>query len=127
MKAKWSLGALFAICTTLVLANPAEPQSTSNSLLVAPAVTSSAPLVAPVRPVVDDFFGTKVSDPYRSMENQDHEEVQAWMRAQDSHTRSVLDEIPGRKQLLEHIRNSISPCRGSSPGNCPAASTFCGK
>jgi prolyl oligopeptidase len=66
------------------------------------AVVDSLP-VAPVRPVTDDYFGTKVVDPYRYMENLQDPKVQAWMKAQNDYTRAVLASIPGRQQLLERI------------------------
>jgi prolyl oligopeptidase len=61
------------------------------------------PPPAPVRPVVDDYYGTKVIDPYRYMENLKDPEVQAWMKAQNDFTRAVLARIPGREQLLRRI------------------------
>jgi prolyl oligopeptidase len=64
---------------------------------------NSRPPVAPVRPVVDDYFGTKVADPYRYMENLNDPEVAAWMRAQNAYTRGVLAHIRGRDELLVRI------------------------
>jgi len=66
--------------------------------------TPASPPVAPVKPVTDDYFGTKVVDPYRYMENLDDPEVQGWIKAQNDHTRAVLASIPGREQLLARIR-----------------------
>ena len=40
------------------------------------------PPVAPVQTVVDTYFGQKVEDPYRYMENQKDPAVVAWMKAQ---------------------------------------------
>ena len=60
--------------------------------------------MAPVKEVVDDFHGTKVSDPYRYMENLKDPEVSAWFRAQNDYTRSMLAKIPGRAKLLARIR-----------------------
>ncbi len=62
-----------------------------------------APPVAPIRPVTDRYFGTEVVDDYRYLENLSDPAVQAWMRAQASYTRSVLDALPGRAALLERI------------------------
>jgi prolyl oligopeptidase len=59
--------------------------------------------VAPVKPLVDDYFGDKVTDPYRYMENLKDPEVQNWIKAQNDYTRSELDAIPGRIQLLARI------------------------
>ena len=75
----------------------------SAVLLVACSITVRAqtgntpapqsPPVAPVRPVIDDYHGTKVSDPYRYMENLQDPEVQAWFKAQDDYTRAVLGRV----------------------------------
>ena len=61
------------------------------------------PPVARVRPVVNDYFGTKVTDPYRYMESLDNPEVARWMKARNDYTRCVLDRIPGRDELLVRI------------------------
>lgn len=63
----------------------------------------TSPPVAPVRDVVDDYFGTKISDPYRWMEDMKSPEFQAWMKAQNDYTRVIIDSIPGRQKLLESI------------------------
>jgi prolyl oligopeptidase len=80
-------------------AQPLAAQSQSaaaNSALTLP--------VAPVRAVVEDYYGTKVSDPYRYMENLKDPEVEAWFKGQNAYTRAVLDKIPGRAKLLARIR-----------------------
>ena len=69
-----------------------------------PSENPTAPPVAPVKDVVDYYFGTKVSDPYRYMENLKDPEVQAWFKGQNDYTRTVLDKIPGRAKLLARIR-----------------------
>jgi len=63
----------------------------------------SAPPVAPVRMVTDEYFGVKVPDPYRYFEDLANPEVAAWFKAQNVYTRSVLAEIPGRAALLTRI------------------------
>src|ERR1700677_4914260 len=57
-----------------------------------------------VRAVTDDYFGTKVADPYRWLEDTTAPEVVAWMKAQNDYTRSVLASIPGRGPLLDRIK-----------------------
>ena len=59
----------------------------------------------PVREVTEEFFGTKVTDPYRWLENTSDPEVVAWLKAQNAYTREVLSEIPGRAQLLHRINS----------------------
>ena len=70
---------------------------------LASAQALSHPPVAPVRPVVDDYFGTKVTDDYRYLEDLGNPEVKAWMKGQADYTRARLDAIPGRAKLLERI------------------------
>jgi prolyl oligopeptidase len=71
------------------------------------APTVSLPPVAPVRPVTDEYFGIKVVDPYRYMENLDDPMVQAWLKGQADYTRSRLDAIPGRAGVLADIKKYV--------------------
>jgi len=83
---------LFSLRTGHMRARPADEAAPSR------------PPAAPVRPVTDDYYGVKVADPYRYMENLKDPEVQAWMKAQNDYARAVLAGIPGRQQLLARIR-----------------------
>lgn len=65
---------------------------------------TTAPPVAPVKAVTDDYFGTSVTDTYRYMEDLSAPDVQQWAKGQADHARSVLDAIPGRAPLLARIR-----------------------
>jgi prolyl oligopeptidase len=69
------------------------------------ANTSSlpSPRVAPVRPVTDIYYGTKLIDPYRYMENLADPEVQSWIKDQNDYTRAVLASLPGREKLLSRL------------------------
>ncbi len=58
----------------------------------------------PVREVTEDYFGTKVTDPYRWLENTSDPDVVAWMKAQNDYTREALGRIPGREKLLDRIK-----------------------
>ena len=51
--------------------------------------------------VVDDYFGTKVPDPYRWMEDLDSPDVAAWRDAQNALTFSYLGRLPLRDRLRE--------------------------
>src|SRR5580658_4803113 len=59
----------------------------------------------PVREVTDQYFGVKVMDPYRWLENTSDPEVIAWMKAQNDYARAVLARIPGRDELLARIKS----------------------
>jgi prolyl oligopeptidase len=68
------------------------------------AVAQSKLPDTPVREVTEDYFGTKVTDPYRWLENTNGPEVAAWMKAENDYTRAVLARIPGRHQLLDRLK-----------------------
>ncbi len=77
--------------------------------LVASALAGAqAQPVAPVRPVTDDYYGTKVVDNYRYMEDLANPEVKAWMKAQADATRAKLDALPGRAALQERIHELLN-------------------
>lgn len=69
----------------------------------APCFSQVSPPKAPIRPVTDDYFGTKVVDNYRYFENLKDPEVEQWIRAQADYTRATLDALPGRAALIERI------------------------
>jgi len=80
---------------------PLMAQSTSPSTQAHPFVASR---VAPVRPVFENYYGDKIDDPYRYMENFKDPEVQAWVKEQDNYSHAVLTSIPARGRLLARIR-----------------------
>jgi len=82
-------------------------QRTFRLLLILTSVSLAAQVQlpkTPVREVTDEYFGTKVVDPYRWLEKIDDPEVAAWMKAQNDFTRSTLARIPGRDQLVERVK-----------------------
>ncbi len=81
---------------------------TLAATLPALAQSPSAPPATPARPVVDDYFGIKVTDPYRWLENMSSPEVQSWFKAQDNFARPFLAAIPGRDQLLKDITRYVN-------------------
>ncbi len=58
-----------------------------------------------MREVTEEFFGTKVTDPYHWLENTSDPEVIAWLKAQNDYTREALSKIPGRPQLLDRSKS----------------------
>src|SRR5687768_1390137 len=53
--------------------------------------------------VVDDYFGTKVPDPYRWMEDLDSPAVADWVAAQNRETFSHLEKLPLRDRFKQRI------------------------
>lgn len=52
---------------------------------------------------VDEFFGVKVEDPYRWLEDDLASETKNWVEAQNKTTFSYLDEIPFRDKLNKQL------------------------
>jgi len=72
-------------------------------LSVSTLVSAQTQPAAPVRPVVDDYFGTEIADPYRYMEDLEDPEVREWMKAQADYTEHVLSLIPGRDEMFNRM------------------------
>jgi prolyl oligopeptidase len=53
--------------------------------------------------VVDDYFGTKVPDPYRWLEDDNSAETKAWVEAQNKVTFAYLESIPERSQIQNRL------------------------
>ena len=47
--------------------------------------------------VVDDYFGTRVPDPYRWLEDTDSPETTAWVKAESALTSGYIDKLPDRE------------------------------
>ncbi len=53
---------------------------------------------------VDDFFGTKVPDPYRWLENSDAPDTRAWIDAENKVTFDYLSKIPERAAIQARLK-----------------------
>ncbi|RLI46372.1 S9 family peptidase, partial [Candidatus Bathyarchaeota archaeon] len=67
--------------------------------------TPEKPPLAEVKPVEETYFGKKISDPYRYMENLQDPVVQKWFKSQTDYSRSVLNSISGRQSLIDKMRD----------------------
>jgi prolyl oligopeptidase len=52
---------------------------------------------------VDDFFGTKVADPYRWLESSDTPDARAWIDAENKVTSDYLAQIPERARIKARL------------------------
>jgi prolyl oligopeptidase len=66
-------------------------------------IVSEAYPPAPLGPVVDDYHGHRVADPYRWLEDADSPAVQAWIDAEVELTERFLSAIPARAALRRRI------------------------
>jgi prolyl oligopeptidase len=76
------------------------------ALAITTALAAQSPLTYPPTrktEVVEDFFGTKVADPYRWLEDDNSAETKAWVEAQNKVTFGYLDQIPERGKIRDRI------------------------
>lgn len=58
----------------------------------------------PEKAVVDDYFGTKITDNYRWMEDMKSPEVQSWFKNQSQYSQSVINKISHREDLFNRMK-----------------------
>ncbi|WP_301924443.1 prolyl oligopeptidase family protein [Ferruginibacter sp.] len=63
----------------------------------------------------DDYFGIKVSDPYRWLEDDKSDSTKQWVKAQNAVTQQYLDAIPYRKNFREAIEKVYNYPKFSAP------------
>ena len=65
--------------------------------------------------VVDDYFGTKVADPYRWLENDTSAETAKWVKEQNEVTQDYLSHIPFRSAIKDRLTQLVNYERYSMP------------
>ncbi|SDQ29261.1 prolyl oligopeptidase [Chryseobacterium soldanellicola] len=56
---------------------------------------------APSKPVTDEYFGIKIVDDYRNLEDLENPSTINWMKSQTAYTNSILDLIPKKNYYVE--------------------------
>ncbi len=65
---------------------------------------------------VDDYFGTRVADPYRWLENTDSPDTKAWVEQENCVTFAYLAQIPERARIRERLTQLWNYERFGLPG-----------
>jgi prolyl oligopeptidase len=87
--------------------------------VLAPALAAGAPIDYPPtakRPASETLHGRTVVDDYRWLEDGKAAEVREWVRAQNALTRSLLDAVPQRAEIVrrvDELMRSRQATRGS--------------
>jgi prolyl oligopeptidase len=71
--------------------------------LAVAAAHAAQPPVFPPSDTSDTFFGMRVGDPYRALENEKDPAVAAWMKAHADHAHGVLTSLAGREALQKRM------------------------
>ena len=63
----------------------------------------------------DDYFGVKIADPYRWLEDDKAPDTKAWVIAQNAVTENYLTQIPYRKNIYDRLKNLWNYEKYSAP------------
>jgi prolyl oligopeptidase len=88
-----------SLLTTGVLLNSCNQQAARVHL--------TYPVTAKVNQV-DDYFGTKVSDPYRWLENDTAANTKAWVKTEQKFTNDYLSAIPFRDKIRDRYKEIMN-------------------
>ncbi len=58
---------------------------------------------APTADQVDDYHGTRIADPYRTLEDSDAPASRAWIAAENDLTNQVLSRLPARQAIRDRL------------------------
>lgn len=84
-----------------------------TTVIVAASMTTPTPPKTEIKPVTETLHGVAITDNYRWLEGDNSDpktmgkvsdEVSSWTDAQNAYTRSVLDNLPGRKAVEDAFR-----------------------
>ena len=84
------------------------------SVLIIPQRKLNYPVTKKVN-VVDNYFGVKVPDPYRWLEDDNSEETKQWVKKQNELTFSYLRQIPYRDKIKKRFEEIYNYPKYSAP------------
>jgi len=77
--------------------------------------TLNYPITRKDTSIVDDYFGTKVADPYRWLEDDNSAETKAWVDTQNAVTFNYLNALPSRDSIKTRLTELTNYERFSTP------------
>ncbi len=91
-----------AACAPSEAPPAAAPAAPATAIAPAPARAYDYPVTRAVDQV-DDYFDTRVFDPYRWMEDLDAPELASWISAQNAVTQGFIADAPGRERIKSRL------------------------
>lgn len=74
-----------------------------TAALTANLFAQNLPPAARVENVTDEYFGVKITDPYRWMEDLKADETQKWMKGQADYADGYLKKLPMREEIFKRL------------------------
>jgi len=93
-----------------------------NTIIILLLMSTATPILSQIRypetkktGQVDDYFGTKVKDPYRWLEDDNSKETQQWVKAENEITDAYLSTIPFYNKVKKRLEEMWNYAKYSSP------------
>ena len=96
---------LTALGPAILLISTAGAQNRNSG--TASTMNIPKPPATQQQPDTDDYFGHKIVDPYRWLEDGSSPQTQQWVAEQLAYTRRILDKLRGRQQLHDRIEHLL--------------------
>lgn len=81
-------------------------------------ITLPTPPVAAVHSVTDDYFGTKIVDDYRWLEDQKSSETRTWINDENAYTQKYLSQVKIRPEIIARLTQLQRVDSYSAPELC---------
>lgn len=105
---------IFALLCIIAITG-CNDSSNQSSLTSYKPIDVKYPVTKKDTTVKDDYFGTRVADPYRWLEDDTSEATSAWVKAQNEVTQNYLSQIPFRDAIKKRYENLFNFEKYSAP------------
>ncbi len=109
---KYILAILVFTCGLIACKN--ETTETTSTNMDYPRIKVSYPETV-TGDTIDEYFGNKVPDPYRWLEDDNADDTKAWVIAQNKTTQGYLDQIPFRNAIRDRYEELFNYPKFSAP------------
>lgn len=103
--------ASMAILTTVMVACQQKP----STLTTFKTISVKYPATQKDTSIIDNYFGTKVADPYRWLENDTSKKTEAWVKEENIITQNYLKAIPFRDAIKKRYETLYNYEKYSAP------------
>lgn len=109
-------GFFLGSCIFLLSCSSGNKKNTKDTMINEnPIIEVNYPETRKDTNIIDEYFGNKISDPYRWLENDTTEETKNWVKAQNDVTFGYLEKIPFRNSIKERLTELWNYTRYSTP------------
>jgi len=85
-----------------------SPTSSRSSAASKAATVPNGPPQAEIKPIADLYYGTRVIDNYRWLEDVNSPATQKWVGEENDYTRGLLNPLPGREAIRKRLTELLA-------------------